>query len=85
MPESTLRWQAFNQKKPYFIATVFSLVLVIAAMAFLFDKLAAVKSTELNKTHDEVVPQQVKAEQLIDRRFLEEMEKDGTFDRLGMR
>src|SRR6266566_1968073 len=63
MPESTLRWQAFNQKKPYFIATVFSLVLVIAAMAFLFDKLAAVKSTELNKTHDEVVPQQVKAEQ----------------------
>ena len=22
MPESTLRWQAFNEKKPYFIATV---------------------------------------------------------------
>ncbi len=63
MPESTLRWQTFNQKKPYFIATVFSLVLVIAAMAFLFDKLAAVKSAELKKTHDEVVPQQVKAEQ----------------------
>lgn len=28
---------------------------------------------------------QVKAEQLIDRRFLEEMEKDGTFDRLGLK
>ena len=28
---------------------------------------------------------QVKAEQLIDRRFLDEMEKDGTFDRLGLR
>jgi hypothetical protein len=28
---------------------------------------------------------QVTARQLIDRRFLEEMEKDGTFDRLGMR
>ena len=27
---------------------------------------------------------QVKAEQLIDRRFLEEMEKDGTFARLGL-
>jgi hypothetical protein len=27
---------------------------------------------------------QVKAEQLIDRRFLEEMEKDGTFERLGL-
>src|SRR5438876_7392918 len=63
MPESTLKWQAFNQKKPYFIATVFSLVAVVAAMAFLFDKLAAVKSAELKKTHDEVVPQQVKAEQ----------------------
>src|SRR6266550_4245724 len=45
MPESTLRWQAFNQKKPYFIATVFSLVLVIAAMGWLFDKLAGVKTT----------------------------------------
>src|SRR5204863_361513 len=33
MPESTLKWQAFNQKKPYFIATVFSLVAVVAAMA----------------------------------------------------
>jgi ABC-type nitrate/sulfonate/bicarbonate transport system substrate-binding protein len=28
---------------------------------------------------------QVKAEQLIDRRFLEEMEKDGTFERLGLK
>lgn len=28
---------------------------------------------------------QVKAEQLIDRRFLEEMEKDGTFKRLGLK
>jgi hypothetical protein len=24
MPDSTLRWQAFNQKKPYFMATVFT-------------------------------------------------------------
>jgi hypothetical protein len=28
---------------------------------------------------------QIKAEQLIDRRFLEEMEKDGAFDRLGLK
>ena len=28
---------------------------------------------------------QVKAEQLIDRRFLDEMEKDGTFDKLGLK
>src|SRR2546423_8763030 len=43
MPESTLKWQSFNQKKPYFIATVFSLVLVVFAMGFLFDRLAGGK------------------------------------------
>src|SRR5439155_1168970 len=43
MPDSTLKWQAFNQKKPYFIATVFSLVAVVAAMAFIFSQLADVR------------------------------------------
>src|SRR5436853_3524697 len=47
MPESTLSWVQFNQKKPYFIGTVFSLVLVIFATGFIFDKLAGVYSTEL--------------------------------------
>ncbi|MDB6125903.1 MAG: Type pilus assembly protein PilM [Pedosphaera sp.] len=47
MPESTLSWVQFNQKKPYFIATVFSLVLVIFATGFIFDKLAGVYSDEL--------------------------------------
>ena len=32
MPDSTLRWQSFNQKKPYLIATVFSLVLVVLSL-----------------------------------------------------
>src|SRR5437763_956213 len=36
MPDSTLKWQSFNQKKPYFIAAVTGLVLVVAAMGFLF-------------------------------------------------
>src|SRR5215471_15339901 len=54
MPESTLRWQRFNQKKPYFIATVFSLVLVVAAMGWLFDKLAIVKNAELDKIQPDV-------------------------------
>ncbi len=52
MPQSTLNWQSFNQKKPYFIATVFSLVAVIAAMGFLFDKLAGVKSDQLKELHN---------------------------------
>jgi type IV pilus assembly protein PilM len=48
MPDSTLRWQAFDQKKPYFIATVFSLVLVAFAVGFLFQKLAESKEGEIS-------------------------------------
>jgi type IV pilus assembly protein PilM len=43
MPESTLRWQSFNQKKPYLFATLASVVAGVVAIAFLFDKLAGVK------------------------------------------
>jgi type IV pilus assembly protein PilM len=60
MPESTLRWQSFNQKKPYFIATVFSLVAVVAAMGFLFDKLAGVKTEMLNAVKNDVEPEKIK-------------------------
>jgi type IV pilus assembly protein PilM len=49
MPESTLRWQAFNQKKPYLIATVVSMVLVTFAVGFLFAKLADNKKAEIDK------------------------------------
>ena len=63
MPESTLRWQSFNQKKPYFIATVFSLVAVIAAMGFLFEKLAGVKTEVLKAVQNDVGPEQQKERQ----------------------
>src|SRR5687768_976391 len=48
-----------------------------------------IKPIAIQATLDEIAKtdpraKQVKAEQLIDRRFLEEMEKDGTFDRLGL-
>jgi type IV pilus assembly protein PilM len=49
IPESTRRMQSFSEKKPYLIATVFSLVAVVAAMGLLFQKLAEVKSDELEK------------------------------------
>jgi type IV pilus assembly protein PilM len=62
MPESTLRWQSFNKKKPYFIATVFSLVLVVAAMGLLFDKLADAKKDALEKAIANVQPQKEKSE-----------------------
>jgi type IV pilus assembly protein PilM len=62
MPESTLKWQAFNQKKPYFIATVFSLVAGIAALGFLFDQLAGVKNEQLKKLEQDIAPQDQRAE-----------------------
>src|SRR5947209_11244277 len=61
MPESTLKWQAFNQKKPYFIATVFSLVAGVMAMGFLFDKLAGVKKQALDTIAPQVDAEQNKA------------------------
>jgi type IV pilus assembly protein PilM len=54
MPESTLRWQSFNQKKPYIIATVFSLVLVVGATGWLYSKLADVKEQEYQSIHPKV-------------------------------
>src|SRR5438477_1123091 len=62
MPESTLKWQAFNQKKPYFIATVGCLVLGIAAMGYLFNSLAEVKNGELAKVHPDVEQAQRRSE-----------------------
>ena len=56
MPDSTLRWQSFNQKKPYFIATVFSLVAMAFAVGFLFEKLSAVKKEQLSKLEGNIQP-----------------------------
>ena len=54
MPESTLRWQSLNQKKPYFVFTLLSMVAVLFAIGFLFNKLAANKEREKNKLQPEV-------------------------------
>ncbi len=58
MPDSTLKWQAFNQKKPYFIASVFSLVVGVLAIGFLFDKLASIKNDQLEEVKRELAPAQ---------------------------
>jgi type IV pilus assembly protein PilM len=63
MPESTLRWQAFNQKKPYFMFTVFSLVLVLFAVGFLFHKLAESKEKEIADLEPKVAVKQAKSDQ----------------------
>lgn len=62
MPESTLRWQSFNQKKPYLMATVFSLVLVLFVIGFLFNKLAVNKENEKEKLQPAVVEWQAKVD-----------------------
>src|SRR5438270_167489 len=62
MPESTLKWQAFNQKKPYFIATVFSLVAGVLAIGFLFSKLASAKKDAYEQIDQEVAPATAKSQ-----------------------
>src|SRR5882672_10683135 len=62
MPESTLNWVQFNQKKPYFIATVLALVAGVLAMGFLFDKLAGVKKTAVDKITPDVEREQRKSD-----------------------
>src|SRR5208282_1538319 len=62
MPSSTLRWRTFNEKKPYFIATVFSLVAVAFAVGFLFQQLAESKEAELEKLQPEVQQLQERAD-----------------------
>jgi type IV pilus assembly protein PilM len=63
MPDSTLRWQAFDQKKPYFIATIFSAVLVAFAVGFLFEKLAQSKEEAFEKLSPQVEITTSKSEQ----------------------
>jgi type IV pilus assembly protein PilM len=63
MPESTLRWQSFNQKKPYLIATVFSMVAVIAAIGLLFDNLAKGKQSALDDLRGQIEPAKGKQQQ----------------------
>jgi len=54
MPESTLNWVQFNQKKPYFIFTAFCLVLVVFASSFIFKQLADIYRDEYNKLTQEI-------------------------------
>lgn len=60
IPETTRRWQTFNEKKPYLIFTVFSLVAVVGAMGLLFQKLADVKEAELEVVNQRLEPLRAK-------------------------
>ena len=56
MPESTMNRQSFNQKKPYLIATVFMLAVVVFAAGWLFEKLASEKSAALEEVTQKMEP-----------------------------
>ena len=62
MPDSTLRWQSFNQKKPFLVAAVFSLVLVAFGIGFLFQKLAANKEAEIQRLEPTVTELNAKSD-----------------------
>src|SRR5246500_3176102 len=62
MPESTLRWQSFDQKKPYLLASVFSLVLVTFVVGFMFHKLASNKQGQIATLSPEVEKQNGQSE-----------------------
>jgi type IV pilus assembly protein PilM len=62
MPESTLRWQAFNEKKPYFMFTVFSLVLVAFAVGYLFEELAKSKDAAIQDLQQPLTEMQTKSD-----------------------
>jgi len=63
MPDTTLRWQAFNQKKPYFLFTIFCLVFVAFTTGFLFSKLADLKQDQIAKLEPEIRSKQAKSDQ----------------------
>lgn len=64
IPKSILKRQQLNQKKPYFVATVFSLILVVFAMGWFFDKVAGVKQTAINDRQPQVDQLKGKEDQL---------------------
>jgi len=64
MPESTLRWRAFNEKKPYFFCTVLSLAGVAFAVGFLFQQLAESKENEIANLEPKVQQLQSGADQI---------------------
>jgi hypothetical protein len=62
MPDSTLRWQSFNRKKPYLLTTVFLLAGVVGMVGWLFQKSAANKADALQDLNDKIQPIQEKSD-----------------------
>ncbi len=63
IPKTILQRQQFNQKKPYFIAAVISLILAVFAMGMFFDRVAAVKQQAIDERDPKVARLKQNAEQ----------------------
>lgn len=64
VPKSILKRQQIDQKKPYFIAAIFSLVLGVFAFGWFYDRVAQVKAAALSEIMAEVEPLQAKEAEL---------------------
>lgn len=64
MPKSSIQRQQFGHKKPYILASVFSLVLIVFAIGWLENRVSLIKQTELEKIKAQVDPLRVKEEAL---------------------
>lgn len=64
VPKSIRSRQQFEQKKPYFIAAIFSLVLVVFAYGMFYSKIAGVKRSSLDTLTGNLQPLEGKVSQL---------------------
>ena len=64
VPKSIRKRQQFDQKKPYFIAAIFSLVLVVFAYGWFFDRVAQVKASSLEEIKRQLEPLEAKERDL---------------------
>ncbi len=65
VPKSIRKRQQFDQKKPYFVAAVLSLVLVVFAYGWFYDRVAAVKAASLAEIEKEVEPLKASETELV--------------------
>ncbi|HWC60974.1 MAG TPA: pilus assembly protein PilM, partial [Verrucomicrobiae bacterium] len=82
MPESTRKWRLFNEKKPYIIATLFTIVVVVGVIGLLFDQLSSVKADRLQKIKPTVDAAVAKDQQFTTAYNALKTQKD-QFDKLG--
>jgi type IV pilus assembly protein PilM len=64
VPKSIRKRQQFDQKKPYFMAAVFSLVLVVFAYGWFFDRVAQVRAASLQEIREQLRPLETKEREL---------------------